>query len=79
METKLAVCFSRGWRRKGKNKMLNTEIREVLGRDRRSELRLRLAASGASSPRESIMYARQIIGEPKREVVDRLIEKVREL
>lgn len=59
--------------------MMNTEIREVLEKDRRSELRLRLAARQASSPREAVLYGRQLVGEPKRDVVDRLIEKVREL
>ncbi len=59
--------------------MLNTDIRDVLERDRRSELRLRLAACGASSPQEAVFYARKIVGEPKREVVDRLIEKVQRL
>ncbi|MBN1265516.1 MAG: hypothetical protein JXA25_08485 [Anaerolineales bacterium] len=59
--------------------MLNTEIREVLGRDRRSELRLRLAGREASSPQEAVLYGRRIVGEPKKEVVDRLIARVRDL
>jgi len=59
--------------------MINTEIRELLGRDRRTELRLRLAAKEASSPREAVRYGRKIVGEPKKEVVDKLIARVRDL
>jgi len=59
--------------------MLNTEIREVLERERRSQMRLRLAARDAGSPQEAMMYGRRIVGEPKKEVLDKLIARVRDL
>jgi len=59
--------------------MLAKEMRHVFERDRKMELRLRLATKDIHCRADAVRLARSIIGEPQAEVVNRIIYRVREL
>jgi hypothetical protein len=59
--------------------MMSEKMRCNFERDRRTELRLRLAGRRATDSKVALAYGRKLVGQPQEEVVTRLIEKVRRL
>jgi hypothetical protein len=58
---------------------MSSKNRRLFEIDRRMELRLRLAAKKLGSRNPSGSQAAVVVDPPKREMVDRLIERVRKL